>query len=243
MQKCAEDRASSQFKKKNMSSRDRIFDKIGKDLIVMSKITFKQMQFVSDKLHAIDNPEIKEELVQNELILDGLEVKIRKKVIGAIVLYSPRASDLRKIMACYDTAISLERTGDLLLNINKHLNKVDFKGELYLQLRDSLFELIEVADTMLKNAIYSFTSEDLELTRQTIKNDDIVDDLYKEISAELISLSSGKTLESKQIEEIVSLSALSYNIERIADNATNIVEAAVYLIEGKNIQHLKLDDE
>ncbi len=220
-----------------------MFDKIGKDLLVMSKITFKQIQFVSDKLHAKDISGNKEEMIQNELILDSLEVKIRKGVIGAIVLHSPRASDLRNIMACYDIAISLERTGDLLLNINKHLEKVDFNGGLYIQLKDSLHNLIDLAEVMVKNAIYSFTCEDLELTKQTIKNDDVVDNLYKEIKGELISLSSGKTLDSKDLEEIISFSALSYNIERIADNATNIVEAAVYLIEGKNIQHLKLEDE
>ena len=35
----------------------------------------------------------------------------------------------------------------------------------------------------------------------------------------------------------------SYNIERIGDNATNIAEAAIYLIEGKNIKHWPKPDE
>jgi len=36
---------------------------------------------------------------------------------------------------------------------------------------------------------------------------------------------------------ITSINSISYNIERIADNATNIAEAAIYLIEGKDIRH------
>ena len=34
------------------------------------------------------------------------------------------------------------------------------------------------------------------------------------------------------------LSGMSYNIERIGDNATNIAEAAIYLMEGKNAKHI-----
>ncbi len=227
---------------KNMTlHREKMFDKIGKDLLVMSKMVFKQMQLVSDRLGCKEVEGYIEDIANNELIIDGLETKIRKNVIGAIVLYTPRASDLRKIMACYDIAISLERTGDLLLNVNRSLDKVDLDGEIFQELKEELLTIMSIADKMVKNAIYSFTCEDITLTRETLKNDDVVDKMYLDITQEIVSLSTGKTLDKQKIEEAMSLSALTHNIERIADYATNIVEAAVYLIEGKNIQHKKFD--
>ena len=47
-----------------------------------------------------------------------------------------------------------------------------------------------------------------------------------------------KTLTEQDLLDILAINAIAYNIERIADNATNIAESAIYLIQGRNIQHL-----
>ena len=39
------------------------------------------------------------------------------------------------------------------------------------------------------------------------------------------------------MNDTLCINSISYNIERIGDNAINIAEAAIYLIEGKNIKH------
>ncbi|MFI3294632.1 MAG: phosphate uptake regulator PhoU [Rikenellaceae bacterium] len=222
--------------------REKMFDKIGQDLLVMSKIVFKQLKYVSRKIENKEEANHTEQLTQNEYIIDGFETKIRRNVIAAVLLYTPRASDLRRIIACYDIAISLERIGDLLQNVYKSLCKIDSSSQLYLALKDQLVSLISASDDMVRNAIYSFANREIELTRATIKNDDIVDDLYMQISRDLIQLSVGQSLDEAQVQSILSMSSLSHNIERIADYATNIAESAVYLIEGENIQHIELDN-
>lgn len=217
--------------------RDKKFEKITKDLLAMSKVTFKQLQLIKLQLEGADLSSQEEDFTHNELILDSLEVKIKKNVINAIILYGPRASDLRKIMSCYDITASLERTGDLALNIHGYLNKIDCEGFIFKALYEKLHELLSVAETMTKNAIYAFSCEDIQLTKDTIELDDVADAIHREIGIELISLSSTSTLLPQQSIDILSLSSMSYNLERIADNATNMAEAAVYLVEGKNIQH------
>ena len=48
----------------------------------------------------------------------------------------------------------------------------------------------------------------------------------------------GKTINEQDMLDALSISGMSYNIERIGDNATNIAEAAIYLMEGKNAKHI-----
>lgn len=223
--------------------REKMFEKINKDLLVMSNIVFKQLKSVSDKIEGTHALNAETEIDQNESIIDSLETKIRKNVIASILLYTPRASDLRKIMACYDIAISIERIGDLLQNINRALSAIDEQGDLYCAINAKLRELMSATHLMVSNSMYSFINEDIVLTKATIKDDDIVDGIYYDISQEILKHSAGKSLSKKELADMVSLSSSAHNIERIADYATNIVEAAVYLIEGENIQHQPLEEE
>ena len=48
---------------------------------------------------------------------------------------------------------------------------------------------------------------------------------------------------NKEVTDALCINSMAYNIERIGDNATNIAEAAIYLIEGKNIKHWPKPDE
>lgn len=219
--------------------REKKIEKITTDLFAMSKVVFKQLQLIKEQLEGKDLSTQEDNFVQNELILDSLEVKIRKDVTNAIILYGPRASDLRKIMSCYDITSSLERIGDLALNIHGYLNKVDLEGDILKALYERLHKLLSISETMTRNAIYAFSCEDIQLTKDTIESDDIADAIHNEIGTELVSLSSNTMLLPQQVIDILSISSMSYNLERIADNATNMAEAAVYLIEGKNIQHSK----
>ncbi len=220
--------------------RDKMFGKIEKDLAAMSNVVFEQIEIIKKQLDAQNVSELEDEINQNELILDSFEVKLRRNVIDTIMLHNPRATDMRKIISCYDISINLERIGDLLLNINSHLKNINFKGEVYNDLKVSFTKIYSTSEIMLRNAISSYTNQDASLTLQTIQLDDTVDQLYKDIRNRIVELSKDKTHTEAQLREIMAISDLSYNIERIADYATNIVEASVYLIEGKNIQHKKI---
>jgi len=41
----------------------------------------------------------------------------------------------------------------------------------------------------------------------------------------------------------MSITAISYNIERVADMAVNMAEAAIYLVEGKDVRHHKIEEK
>lgn len=218
--------------------REKYLEKIKEDFEVLSTIVIQQMDLVFTLTESNKDPELHSKIEQNEVIIDGLEVKIRDEVINSIVLYSPRASDCRKIMSYHDMTAYLERIGDLLLNIADFLREVDLEGGLYSIFRKIVYEQLETVKKMTQNAIFAFTCEDENLAKEIIRTDDVVDKNHKEIIHGIPLHFVDKTVREQDLLDALSLSSMSYNIERIGDNATNIAEAAIYLMEGKNAKHI-----
>lgn len=217
--------------------REKFFGKIAADFQVMSKIVIRQINLTRELLENNQDSGLYEEITHHERILDGLEIKMRDEVIHVIVLYSPRATDLRKIISYYDMTNYLERIGDLLMNIAGYSQRMNLQGPIFSKFKDRLTKFLSVSENMTQNAIFAFTCEDNRLAKETIELDNIADALYQEIGKSLQSSCSGVSLDEQQLTDILCISGISYNMERIGDNATNIAEAAVYLMEGKNIRH------
>lgn len=218
--------------------REELFTKLDKEIKLMSSMVFRQLEILFTRFDSKDNREATYiQMDENEMLIDGLDTQIRKDIIDVILVYTPRAADLRMIMAAYDITVALERTADLIMNIYISLNKVNLEGKTYSKLQVSMTSILYTVDSMVKSAISSFLNQNIELGREILLRDNIVNELYREIKAEIIEISADKVLDKQKVEEIMALGAISHNIERIGDYATNIVEAAIYLIEGKSILH------
>lgn len=220
--------------------KNKYLERITEDFQVLSKVVLRQINLTTLLVEDNRNEEIHTEINNNERIIDSLEVKMRDEVINAIVLYSPRAGDLRKIMAYYDMTAYLERIGDLLLNISGFLKKIAVHDAVFTQFKEDVSKLITVAGSMTQNAIFAFTCEDSALARATIDLDDRADALHHRIVKGLRTCHAGKIPTEQEMTDALCICSMSYNIERIGDNATNIAEAAIYLMEGRNIKHSSL---
>lgn len=182
--------------------------------------------------------EISKELFSNEKKIDKMEVKISDKILNTIVLYQPVASDIRKIFACYRIIISLERIGDMVINILNFIQNIKTL-KIYTELNDVITNMIINSSNMVNKALLAFTMDDKELAIWTIKNDDVVDDMNKKMMKKAIKKSTGSDDEKKLLNSFINMNSVVTNIERIADHATNIAEAAIYSIEGKDVRHAK----
>ncbi|MFR9579413.1 MAG: PhoU domain-containing protein [Rikenellaceae bacterium] len=222
--------------------REKMFTTINKDIIVMSQVVFKQMQYIKELINASEVSTSEIEFFNNELVLDSFEVKMRRNIINSMVLYGPRTSDMRRLMACYDITLNMERVGDLLVNIHKELKRVNLDGALYQAVVTKLRDLEDIAERMLTNAIKSYSSEDVNLTRSTIEMDDFADEIHVSIEDDIVEFRKNTSMQESEVLEIIALSSISHNLERIADYSTNIVESSFYLVKGSNIQHVDIDE-
>ena len=225
-----------------MTLKEKVFSKITNDFQVMTIEVFSQLEMVREMMDDNTNENTYTTIKNNELIIDSLEVKIRSEVINTIVLYTPRATNLRIIIAYYDMTAYLERIGDLSLNIANFLKQADIHNELFSAFKTKLRQMLDIVVSMAKNAIKAFTDSEPELARNVIEMDDEVDRHFHEIGEDLPRLYASRQLLQQELTDILAINAISYNIERIGDHSTNIAESAVYLIQGRNIQHLDHQD-
>jgi phosphate transport system protein len=226
------------------SIKTKYLDQLLDDFRLLSEIVLSQIVMMQELINSQDeiNRDLFEDIERNENLIDGLDVKIKEEVINAIFLFTPRASDLRRIVACHDMTICLERIGDLILNVSRSLKEMNLNAKGFEEFRKMLAKMLKHAEKMMQNAVLAFTNSNSLVAYDTIATDNKVDALYRKISEKLPDSFTGKKLSHQELQNIMGINSISCNIERIADNATNIAESAVYLAEGRDIRHKSIDD-
>lgn len=207
------------------------------DFELMSKTALTQFQIASKLLEDNTIDSLYEEAEANEIIMDRLEVKIREEVVFAIFQFTPKAADLRQIITYQDTSYNLERVGDLLLNVINCTKETDLSLKHFEEEKKLITKMVKYTGEMLRNAIFSFSNGDSITSYQVIAEDDKVDALFHLINSTLTNTFENQSLSKNDLKNIINISTINQNLERIGDNATNIAESAIYLADGKDIRH------
>jgi phosphate transport system protein len=97
-----------------------------------------------------------------------------------------------------------------------------------------LLPMIHGARGMTRKALECLVLADVELAREVLRDDALVDDSQVRLFA---SLQQRMRVEPAQIEQCVLLLSASRQIERVADLATNIAEDVIFLHEGEIVRH------
>ena len=181
------------------------------------------------------------EIKSCEKVINDYEVKLTDQIVNVIVLHNPMASDLRKIMAAYRMAEDMERIGDNVVGIVKLISKIK-EPEVYNQISDLIYNMLVSSIEMVEKSILSFVSEDIENAIWTIKNDEIVDNMNKKLMKRIIAKSDLDPEMNRRVNSFINLKSIISKIERIGDHATNIAEASIYSLEGRDLRHKKLED-
>ena len=167
--------------------------------------------------------------------LDEWELKLDRLCIDMLALRAPAAGDLRLIASSLKIVPELERIGDHCCNIARRATYVHppiLSGGV-------LERLAQEVRSMVRMAVDSFIGSDAGLARTVIQADDSVDELYGKIYRELLRLMMSDPL---CIERASHLILVVKNWERIADQATNIAEEVLFILEGRSAKHPYLQD-
>jgi phosphate transport system protein len=185
--------------------------------------------------------ELLNDLNINEDKSDKFEIKLSEKIIDTIVLQKPVASDLRKLMACYQIVINLERIGDLVMDIVKFIPRIK-EIDTYTRMSEVIYNMLLVSVNMVQKSILSFVNSDKEFAIWTIRNDEVVDEMNHKLIRKAIAKSK-MTDETQQLMfSFIHINSIISSIERIADHATNVAEASIYAMEGTDVRHQNLEN-
>jgi phosphate transport system protein len=224
--------------------KDEAIHEIETDFEKLANILLEQLDHMEQFLTSGDlkvSDEVIDAISGNENEIDKAEVKLSDKIVNTIVLHQPVASELRRIMACYRILINMERIGDLVVNISHFIKKIK-TPELYNQFNEVLSNMAILSAKMVRQSLVSFMHDDRELAIWTIKNDDILDEVNGKLMKKLLNKTGSEEKTKHLLTSMITIKEMMSNIERIADYATNIAEAAIYSIEGKDIRHHKIEE-
>lgn len=217
---------------------------IQEDFENLSNLVLEQMDLM-EAIITSGKIAVKEETIKtlkrNEKTIDQQEVKLSEKIVNTIVLHHPVASDLRRIMAAYRIVISLERISDHILNITNFVKKIK-TPKVYEKLQEVLSNMTLQSIKMVRNSLVSFLNDDRELAIWTIKNEIVFDEINTKMLKKIILETDTDESNKHLLMSIINIKEMMSNIERISDHATNIAEASIYSLEGKDIRHHKLEE-
>ncbi len=220
--------------------KEQAFKALTRDFESCSGLILNQLNILENTLESETPFLIPEDIYQTiksqEKQINEYEVKISKNVINTIVLYNPVASELRQLMAMYRLAIMMERIGDNAINMARHIRRVEDR-DLFMEFIDPVNNVGIITRKMVEKSLLAFSNNDLDYAIWTIKNDDMVDDFYRSFTKKLINIKASKLKTPEAISTVMILRSIVSRIERIGDMATNIAEAAIFSIEGKDIRH------
>ena len=162
--------------------------------------------------------------------MDEWELRLDQLCIDLLALHAPAAKDLRLIASSLKIVPELERIGDHCCNIAR---RATFVHPPILSGND-LENLGSQTRGMIRRAVDAFVGSDATLARAVIQSDDAVDELYGRIYRDLLRLMLADPL---CIERGSHLILVIKNWERIADQATNIAEEVLYILEGRSAKH------
>ena len=162
--------------------------------------------------------------------IDQLEKDIERLCLKLLLQQQPVARDLRQISAALKMITDMERIGDQASDIAEICSFLQGREtESRIHIRD----MAEATMKMVTDSIDSFVKRDLELARKTMKEDDVVDELFNKVKTELIGLIGE---DSSKGEMCLDLLMIAKYFERIGDHATNIAEWVEYSITGVHIE-------
>jgi len=106
------------------------------------------------------------------------------------------------------------------------------------QVNNDLLIMTNIVEKQIFQCIEALVNQDCDLAEKVIKNDDLVDDLQKEIEDKCIRLIATQQPLAKDLRTIFTTTKIVTDLERIADHAVDIAKIAIRLKNEKYIKQL-----
>ena len=206
-------------------------DQLKMKVLQMAALTEKALDRALQALFE-RNSDLAQEVIDKDHAIDLLDVEIDKLILRLLALGQPVARDLRFIIGCMRVSINLERLGDQAVNVAERALHLNQRPALAPQ--PLLEQLAAISLDMFRKSISSFVDGNVDLARDVCRMDDKADDLNVQILRHSVDY---MVSEVRVVERAVLLIIISRCLERVADHATNICEASIFIVKGVDIKH------
>ena len=179
-----------------------------------------------------------EEVARTDHKVNALEVAIDEDCSRILATRGPTASDLRLIVAVIKTITDLERIGDEAEKLGHaavRMNTLERTAERYRELK----HIGDLVLQMVHDALDAFARLDSEAALKVARRDRVVDEEYEAIQRQCITFMME---DPRAIRRTLDVLWIARALERIGDHAKNICEYVVFMVLGRDIRHLSIED-
>ena len=198
------------------------------ELITMGSLCEKAISLSAKAIQGEGGMTLIGKIFETEKEIDAQEKEIENLCMKLLLHEHPVAGDLRSISAALKMISDMERIGDQAADI-ADLSLYVAKNTTAIP--ETITQMAEDTVRMVTESVDAFVKSDLELCRNVIDRDDVVDDAFNEIKEKLADMIYGGNLDAKTGLDL--LMTAKY-FERIGDHAVNIAEWVEYSITGQH---------
>lgn len=205
---------------------DEQLEKLNTALIEMGAMIEYAIENASKALRTRDL-DLAREVIAFDRRTDEKEREIETLCLKLLLQQQPVARDLRLISAALKMITDMERISDQAADIAEIV--IMLNGDPYIKPLVDIPQMATETIWMVTSAIDAFVEHDLDKARAVVDHDDVVDDLFDRIKADLIGLIGENDANGGQALDLLMIAKY---LERIGDHATNIAEWVEFSITG-----------
>jgi phosphate transport system protein len=172
--------------------------------------------------------ELAQQVIADDDRIDGRYLEVHQSLIALLAKQSPVATDLRLISALLHVLKNVERMGDQCVNVCKLIPLSGSEPPADEVMVERILKMGAQTRVLIEQAKRAFERRDVELARDLVRLDDVVDDLNRECFG--LALEIGDEADRREWAMTMLLAARA--IERIADNAVDVGEQVAFVVTG-----------
>jgi len=193
-------------------------------------------QQVNDALTALKEYDLSlaKKVVNNDIEINTLDVKIDKLCQKIFALQQPVAHDLRYILSALKINNDLERVGDHAVNIAKRIAPLEDYRQLVTDL--GVDQVGNETSILFSDVLDLVKTHDLEYCQKIYHRSATVKEGCRSIAERILD----EMMQKSEVVVVASNILIIVNlIERIASYSNNIAESITFVVEGEIVKHRK----
>ncbi len=172
--------------------------------------------------------ELAEMVIADDDRIDGRYLEVHQSILALLATQAPVATDLRLIAALLHVMKSVERMGDQCVNIAKVIPLTGHEPPRDEEMMRDIITMGQQVKSLVSQCKQGFAERDIDLSRDLVRQDDVVDNLNRQCFARAIEI--GDDIDTR--EWGITMMLVARALERIGDNAVDIGEQTAFVVTG-----------
>src|SRR4051812_19477162 len=172
--------------------------------------------------------ELAEMVVEDDDRIDGRYLEVHQGILSLLARQAPVATDLRLVAALLHLIRHVERMGDQCVNICKLLPLEGHEPPRDDAMLGKIQAMGHQVIAQMKHARLAFSHRDVELAEDLVRQDDVVDDLNREVFR--IAIEIGDDVDTR--EWAMHMVLVARALERMGDMTVDIGEHTAFVVTG-----------